>query len=98
MRAWKAYGEDLWKALEEKAQGLDVPKEKPILVSMIGIQKMTSLLGVKKCGEGIVDAIKVDGLPQNPDFAEIITRYKSKYAHLDDKGKDIKLLFNEEKD
>ena len=74
-----------------------MPKEKPILVSMIGIQKMASFLGVKKCGEGMVDAINVDGLPQNPNFAEIITKYKSKYAH-DDKGKDTKCLFNEEKD
>ena len=64
MRAWKAKVEDLWKALEEKAQGLDVPKEKPTLVSMIGIQRMASFLDVKKCGEGMVDAIKVDGLPQ----------------------------------
>ena len=87
----------MWKALEEKAQGLDVPKEKPILVFMIEIQKMTSFLGVKKYGEGMVDAIKVDGLPQNPNFAEIITRCKSKYAQ-DEKGKDIKCLFNEEKD
>ena len=97
MRAWKAKGEDLWKALEEKAQDLDVPKEKPFLVSMIEIQKMASFLDVKKCGEGMVDAIKVDGLPQNPNFAEIITTCKSKYAQ-DDKGKDIKRLFNEEKD
>ena len=74
-----------------------MPKEKPTLVSMIGIQKMASFLDVKKCGEGMVDAIKVDGLPQNPDFAEIITRCKSKYAQ-DDKGKDIKRLFSEEKD
>ena len=92
----------MWKALEEKAQGLDVPKEKPTLVSMIGIQKMTSFLGVKKYGEGMVDAIKVDGLSQNPDFIEIITRCKSKYAQDDKgkdiKGKDIKRLFNEEKD
>ena len=88
MRAWKAKGEDLWKTLEEKGQGLDVPKEKPILVSMIGIQKTASFLDVKKCGEGMVDAIKVDGLPQNADFAKIITRCKSKYAQ-EDKGKDI---------
>ena len=76
------------KSVEEKAQGLDVLKEKPTLVSMIGIQKM-AFLGVKKCREGMVDAMKVDGLPQNPDFIEIITRCKSKYAQ-DDKGKDIK--------
>ena len=97
MRAWKAKGKDLWKVIEEKAQGLDVPKEKPTLVSMNGIQRMASFLGVKKCGEGMVDAIKVDGLSQNPDFAEIITRCKNKYAQ-DDKGKDIKRLFNEEND
>ena len=96
MRAWKAKGEDLWKALEEKAQGLDMPKEKPTLVSMIGIQKMASFLGVKKCGEGMVDAIKVDGLLQNPDFADIITRSKNKFAQ--NKGKDIMRLFNKEKD
>ena len=96
MRAWKAKGEDLWKALEEKAQGLDMPKEKPTLVSMIGIQKMASFLGVKKCGEGMVDAIKVDGLLQNPDFADIITRSKNKFAQ--NKGKDIIRLFNEKKD
>ena len=90
-------GRHLWKAIEEKAQGLDVPKEKTILVSMIGIQRMASFLGVKKCGEGMVDAIKVDGLPQNPDFAEIIIRCKSKYAQ-DNKGNDIKGLFNEKRD
>ena len=44
MRAWKAKREDLWKAIEEKAQGLDVPKEKPIVVSMIGIQRMAFFL------------------------------------------------------
>ena len=87
----------MWKALEEKAQGLDVSKEKPILVSMIGIQRMASFLDVKKCGEDMMDAIKIDGLPQNPDFAKIITIYKSKYAQ-DNKRKDIKRLFNEEKD
>ena len=54
-------------------------------------------MGVKKWSEGMVDAIKVDGLPQNPDFVENITSCKSKYAQ-DDKGKDIKRLFNEEKD
>ena len=97
MKAWKAKGEDLWKALEEKAQGLDVAQEKPILVSMIGIQKMASYLGVKKCGNGMVDAIKVDRLPQNPDFAELITSCKSKFTQ-EDKGKDIQRLFNEEKD
>ena len=80
MRPWKAKGEDLWKAIKEKAQGLDIPKEKPIVVSMIGIQRMASFLGVKKCGEGMVDAIKVDGLSQNSDFTEIITRCKRKYA------------------
>ena len=97
MRVWKAKGKDLWKAIEKKAQGLDVPKKKPIVVSMIGIQRMASFLGVKKCGEGMVNAIKVDRLPQNPDFAEIIIRCKNKYAQ-DDKGKDIKRVFNEEKD
>ena len=97
MGVWKAKEEDLWKAIEVKAQGLDVPKEKPTLVSMIGIQRMASFLGVKKCGEGMVNAIKVDELPQNPDFVEIIMRYKNKYVQ-DDKEKDIKCLFNEEKD
>ena len=72
-------------------------KEKPTLVSMIGIQRMAFFLDVKKCGEGMVDAIKVDGLPQNPNFAEIIIKCKSKYAQ-EDKGKDIKRVFNEEKD
>ena len=67
------------------------------MVSMIGIQKMPSFLGVKKCGEGMVDAIKVDGLLRNSDFAKNITRCKSKYAQ-DDKKKDIKRMFNEEKD
>ena len=74
-----------------------MPKKKPIVVSIIGIQKMTSFLDIKKCGEGMVDAIKVDGLPQNPDFVKIITKYKSKYTQ-DNKGKDIKRVFNEEKD
>ena len=97
IRAWKAKGEDLWKAIEDKAQGLDVPKEKLTLIFMIGIQRMASFLGVKKCGEDMVNAIKVNGLPQNPNFAKIITKCKSKYAQ-DDKGKDIKHLFNEEKD
>ena len=97
MSTWRAKKEDLWKATKEKAQGLDVPKEKLIVVSMIGIQKMASFLDVKKCGEDMIDAIKVDGLPQNPDFAEIITKCKNKYAQ-DDKGKDIKRVFNEEKD
>ena len=72
-----------------------MPKEKPNVVSMIGIQKMASFLGVKKCREDMVHAIKIDGLPQNPDFAEIITKCKSKYAQ-DDKGKDIKHVLNEE--
>ena len=80
MKGWKAKREELWKALEEKAQGLDVAQEKPFLVFMIGIQKMASHLGVKKCGNGMVDAIKVDGLPLNPDFAKLITNCKSKFA------------------
>ena len=83
--------------MEDKAQGLDVPNEKPTLVSMIGLPKMASFLGVKKCGEGMVDAIKVDGLPQNPDFADFIIRSKNKYAQ-DDKGKNIMCLFNKDKD
>ena len=58
---------------------------------------MAFFLDVKKCREGMVDAIKIDGLLQNPDFAEIITKYKSKYVQ-DDKRKDIKPVFNEEKD
>ena len=74
-----------------------MPKEKSIVVSMIGIQRMASVLGLKKCEEGMVDAIKVDRLPQNPDFTKIITRCKTKYAQ-DDKGKDIKHVFNEDKD
>ena len=45
----------------------------------------------------MVDAIKVDGLLQNPDFADIITRSKNKFAQ-NNKGKDIMRLFNEEKD
>ena len=65
--------------------------------SLLWFQRMASFLGVKKYGEGMVDAIKVNGLPQNPDFAEIIIRCKIKYAH-DDKGKDIKRVFNEDKD
>ena len=64
---------------------------------MIGTQRMAPFLGVKKYGEGMVDAIKVDGLSQNPDFAEIITTCKTKYTQ-DDKGKDIKCVFNEDKD
>ena len=97
MKGWKAKGEELWKALQEKAQGLDVAQEKPFLVSMIGIQKMASYLGVKKCSNGMVDAIKVDGLPFNPDFAELITNCKSKFAQKN-KEKDIQRLLNEEKD
>ena len=76
---------------------MDVSKDKLIVVSMIGIQKIASFLDVKKCRECMVDAIKVDGLPQNLDFAKIITRCKSKYAQ-EDKKKDIKHVFNEKKD
>ena len=57
MRAWRAKGKDLWKAIEAKAQDLDVPKEKPIVVFMIRIQNMVSFFSVKKCGEGMVDAM-----------------------------------------
>ena len=58
---------------------------------------MASFFGIKKYGEDMVNAIEVDGLSQNPNFTEIITRCKSKYAQ-DDKGKDIKYVFNKEKD
>ena len=87
----------MWKVFEEKAQGLGVSKEKPVVISMIGIQKMASFMGVKKYGKGMVDAIKIDGLLKNPKFAEIITKCKNKYAQ-EEKVKDIKRVFNEDKD
>jgi hypothetical protein len=52
---------------------------------------MTTFLDVKKCGEGMVNAIKCDGLSFNPDLVETIT--KSKNKHVDEEI--LKEIFNE---
>jgi hypothetical protein len=39
---------------------------------------MASFLGVKKCVEGMVDTMKADALPLNPNFTDAIAKSKQK--------------------
>jgi hypothetical protein len=83
----------LWKSIEAKAKSIGIVGEKPPLVTMVGVNKMASFLGFRKCGEGMVDAMKADALPQNPDLANAIVA--NKVRNIDEKKKkDIKDLFN----
>lgn len=46
---------------------------------------MASFLGVRKCSEGMVDAMKADALPQNPDLADVASKVQGGKILVDGK-------------